>query len=66
MKTNFGVLFEWPLKTGFTVFFQTLINMPGWLTQVDTDAVKQAAVASLFSSPEDSDLDDIHMYTVNA
>ena len=47
-------------------FFQTFINVPGWLTQVDIDAVKQAAVSSLFSSPEDSDLDDIHMYTVNA
>ena len=21
MKTIFGVLFEWPLKTGFTVYF---------------------------------------------
>ena len=47
------------------VFFQTFINLPGWLTQVEIDAVKQAAVTSLSSSPEDSDLDDIHMYTVN-
>ena len=20
METNFGILFEWPLKTGFTIF----------------------------------------------
>lgn len=44
---------------------QTFIDLPSWLTSVDITGRRDAALTSLFKSQDDSDLDDIHMYTVN-
>ena len=59
-------ILNWIIVAVFNHFcFQTSIDLPNWLTPVDISAQRSSAVPSLFKPGDDTDLDDIHMYTVN-
>ncbi|XP_053394855.1 uncharacterized protein LOC123524416 [Mercenaria mercenaria] len=43
---------------------QAPIDITSWLKPIDISHLKEQAVLKYFNNPEDSDLDDIHMYQV--